>query len=324
MSELKSKYLENGLSNDDLVQFRTLVNSSSDSQIFESMQQEWENFSCDAGELPVDILNDIKAVIKPNVPSRRIKILRWTSIAAAALLIPFLLVTSVYYYNENANMMASSDIIVSTGSGERATITLPDGTQVAINAESTLKYSPHLFNKDERRIEFAGEAFFNVSSNKNAPFLINTSGLTVKVLGTSFNVRSRDKEPNITILLEQGVVLLTSTKTGADTTLYKNQQATLNKSIGDISISDINLKNVISWRSTELKLNQVTLNQITEHLTEVYGVKVGVMDNIHTENDSFSGTIPTRNLTEALRIIEKTYHLQVVFISESEILFMKK
>lgn len=325
MNDLKNRYLEDRISTDDLAQLRTLVNSSSDRQLAESMQQDWEGFSCDSEQPPIDILNNIKAVIEPDKSRkiRNIKILKWTSIAAAALLIPILLATSVYYYNESASLMAS-EMVVTTGSGERATITLPDGTKVAINSESTLKYSPNLFNKEQRKIEFTGEAFFDVSSNKEVPFLINTSDLTVKVLGTSFNVRSREEEPNITILLEEGVVLLTSIKTGTDTTLYKNQQATLDKAKGEISISDINLKNIISWRSTELRLNKVTLNEIAENLTEVYGIKVGMMDNISTEKDCFSGTIPTRNLTEALRIIEKTYHLQVVFISETEILFMNK
>lgn len=88
---------------------------------------------------------------------------------AAAVLLPVLILTTIYFYRES-RVTASGLMVVSTGAREKAQIVLSDGTRVVLNADSKLSYAPHLYNKDARRIEFEGEGYFEVSKDPERPF----------------------------------------------------------------------------------------------------------------------------------------------------------
>jgi transmembrane sensor len=83
---------------------------------------------------------------------------------------------------------------VTTKNGNRTKIVLPDGTQVWLNAGSELQYNIKVFNKSMREVSLNGEAYFDVVKNTEIPFVIHTKKMDLKVLGTSFNVRSYSNE----------------------------------------------------------------------------------------------------------------------------------
>ena len=112
--------------------------------------------------------------------------LKRVSTVAASLLIPILIFSTVYLYHEMDHYKQIPNI-VSVNRGQRAGITLPDGTIVHLNSESKLTYTPE-FNGKLREVSLEGEAFFEVTPNKEKPFIVKTSFFDVEVLGTSFNV----------------------------------------------------------------------------------------------------------------------------------------
>lgn len=102
--------------------------------------------------------------------------------------------------------MASRE--VKTQKGSQTYLTLPDGTEVWLNANSKIVYGSD-FNETSRKVTLTGEAYFKVAPGEQKPFIIQAGGVKVKVLGTVFNVRSYPDEPNIETTLVSGSVAIT-------------------------------------------------------------------------------------------------------------------
>ena len=93
----------------------------------------------------------------------------------------------------------------------KSEIALPDGSKVWLNAESRLTYPKSFSGICTRHVYLTGEAYFDVTENKSQPFIVETSNLQIKVLGTVFNVKSYDGEKNIETTLVKGSVLIEGT-----------------------------------------------------------------------------------------------------------------
>ncbi len=126
---------------------------------------------------------------------------------AAAVIIAVIAVTLAFYLIKNTGPSgkdtALTEYIIPYGS--RSKIQLPDGTDIWLNSGSRLKYDRH-FGLRNRNISLEGEAYFDVTRDKKFPFIVNTSGLTIKVLGTAFNVKAYPEESFIETTVERGTV----------------------------------------------------------------------------------------------------------------------
>ena len=154
--------------------------------------------------------------------------------------------------------MASEEMVVSTGKGERANITLPDGTAVALNSESSLTYTPRVFNKDKRQIRFEGEGYFQVAKNRDCPFLIDAEGLSVEVLGTTFNLDVRRSRKTAELILEEGSVRFHSLKIGKDALLEPKEKLILDQETGHFVIEKgQDIESETAWKRRELVFDDV-------------------------------------------------------------------
>lgn len=127
-------------------------------------------------------------------------------LAAASILI---LITAGMTFFMTSSVFKSGDHSQTvTGTGEQRDVLLPDGTQVRLNDLSTLTYSDE-FDGDVRQVTLEGRAFFDVSSNPSQPFLIQTGELTVRVLGTSFDISAYENDRNMTVSVASGSVSVT-------------------------------------------------------------------------------------------------------------------
>jgi len=132
------------------------------------------------------------AITSPKTKIRKMKWWKWA--AAAAILV---LGTTFFYFNKgiHAPLAASQKWVKrSNGKATRSFIELADGSKIWLNAESMLTY-PEKFKGDSREIFLEGEAFFDVATNAQRPFIIHLKKGTIKVLGTSFNIRAYENEP---------------------------------------------------------------------------------------------------------------------------------
>ncbi|HWK06565.1 MAG TPA: FecR family protein [Puia sp.] len=127
----------------------------------------------------------------------------WTTVGVAASLLAFVLFYYPVFPKKKAEAIAQNT--VSTKPGSKSKVQLPDGTQVWLNGDSRITYDES-FRGPYREVHLCGEAYFDVAKDKNYPFIIHTSSIDVKVLGTSLNVRSYRNEKNTEALLIRGSI----------------------------------------------------------------------------------------------------------------------
>ena len=166
----------------------------------------------------------------------------------------------------------------STQKGERLTVSLPDGSIVKLNAESYIKYEEE-FNDSLRLIEFRGEAIFQVAKDKNKPFVVNTTQMTVTALGTAFNVNSYDQNSHSVTLIE-GLVSVENGQTSEPTILNPGEKLQLSKYT--VGVKKVDVENEIAWSEGILIFRDLSFSEVMDRLEKWYGV-------IITQNGSAVG-----------------------------------
>lgn len=180
--------------------------------------------------------------------------------AAAAIFVLLMGVTGVLrFYSESYQ----------TEAGEHIAVNLPDGSSVELNAESSLKYYPYWW-KFERKLAMNGEAFFDVAKGKK--FVVRSSNGKTRVLGTSFNIYSRDNDYRVNCITGKVQVTASNKKV----ILLPNEQAVLNQS-GNIEVKQETKKKAsISWIDGKFFFTSVPLQQAIDEVERQYGVKVWI------------------------------------------------
>ena len=211
-------------------------------------------------------------------------------------------------YKENRQYAAIPLTEITTQEGEQVSITLPDKSVVALNSLSSIKYAPQDFCKDNREIEFEGEAHYKVAKDARHPFIIHMQGMEIKVLGTEFNVINRKKEQTAEVALLNGSVMLTSLANGSTYTMKPNEIVVVNKQTGKMDIRETShIEDACAWQKKQLVFRDASLGRVIRSLEKNYGVEIAVeMDTI----EPFTGTLPNNSLTEALQIISEAYQVK--------------
>ena len=311
MKKLETKYRNDKLTPTELQELRNKVNSMPDYEIGQEMYQAWMNEEVDDTSVSDEQMDKIKERIERSIKEERNDGPGFSRIIqiAAAILLPVFIVLSGYLYYEN-RQIAAEEMIVSTARGERASVTLPDGTAVSLNSESRLAYFPKSYNKKERKISFDGEGYFQVGKNREVPFIIDAQGLQVKVLGTTFNLLVRKDHKTAELALEEGSVWLGATQSHKSVTLCPKQKAILDQSTGNILIiAEEDIKEISAWRYGNMVFRNTGFSEVIHTIEQSYNVQIRITCK-NCPTDSFTGTLPLTNLNEVLEVIEKSYHLK--------------
>lgn len=158
-------------------------------------------------------------------------------------------------------------------------LTLPDSTRVILNGGSTLRY-PSAFSGNERVVILNGEAWFDVSEDKEKPFIINTPGMDVKVLGTQFNLKSFGADHLVTLTLEEGVVVANTTDSkNREIRLGPGEQVILNKATGKMSSQFVDTRLYTFWMNGELYFDDNTLEEIVQVLENKFSMEIIIADD---------------------------------------------
>lgn len=232
-----------------------------------------------------------------------VRVLRY----AAMLLLPLLAGFSVYSVMdrrsaERDSVCATQFAEIEAGPGQRASATLPDGTRVWLSSGSKISYSRD-FNEHNRDITLSGEAYFDVTRNEKVPFMVNAGDLTVKVLGTEFNVKAYEDATTVSATLVRGSI--EATTPGGTYRQYPDQKLVFNRANGTTQIIDVeDAGNVASWKDGVLYYDNQTLGEIAEDIHRIYGVNV-VFSNPEIAKMKFSGSIPDgySNVSTVLKYI---------------------
>jgi transmembrane sensor len=191
---------------------------------------------------------------------------------------------------------------LTTQKGNQYHLTLPDGTGVWLNALSSITY-PTAFTGKERRVSISGEAYFEVAKNQQLPFVVQQAGMTVEVLGTSFDVNGYGDDLAQRATLVEGKIRVG--KEGAVSVLEPGQQAVLGKTGNSIIVDhDPDIEAVLAWKNGSFVFNYTDIGAIMQQVQRWYDVEVIYESNI---NKHFVADIP-RNvpLSQLLQLLEGT------------------
>lgn len=230
---------------------------------------------------------------------------------AAAVCIAVLSTWAVMSYLQNGEKMDTLAFEeFSTPAGQRACVKLHDGTVVWLNARTRLRY-PNRFVGSERKVELDGEAFFEVTHNKEVPFVVSTEKLDIKVLGTSFNVFAYKGNGEFsTALIEGSVKLYRPDNESVAMFLNPNDYAELRD--GRMVKSRMNNTDFLLWKEGIYSFDDVPFIEIVKKLELYYDITIEVKDK-KLNNYRFSGKFRQRDGVEnVLKTLQKIYYFSYV------------
>lgn len=235
---------------------------------------------------------------------------------AASIAVLFLSGLGWMEYTQNTTAVSYAE--VSTSIGERRTLVLEDGSVIQMNACSSVKY-PLGFSQSERIIELQGEAFFEVAKDKNRPFIVRTEQLQVKVLGTSFNVRSYSSDENIAVQVHTGLVNVNVLD--ASLNLSPNEKLTVNTLTHDIFKTQDDL-NGASWVKGKLWFNGATIQEVATELERQYDCKI-ILEQGCDFTTKISGGHDNKTLVSVLDAIEAISDVKYTMKGNNTVYFHK-
>ena len=195
---------------------------------------------------------------------------------------------------------------VSVPRGGEFSLTLPDGTKVWINSESVLRF-PSSFS-DTRKVTLQGEAYFDVAKT-GTPFEVTTDAMTIRVLGTRFNVSAYRAESALATLVQGGVEVENA---NGKVRLAPGQQAVIPSDKSEIKVREVNVSIYTAWVTGVFDFNDTPLEDITQQLARWYDVEVDYAQPA-LRRIRFSGTILRKeSLGYALELIQKVSDVKFV------------
>lgn len=239
---------------------------------------------------------EIKSSIYAQIQKSQKRTYRKLWKVAASIVVLIGLSTTIYHYSYTPLQVEHILVTQTTARGEKLDVILPDGTQVKLNAGSSISY-PETFDGNLRSVALKGEAFFKVIKNPNKPFEVRTGELKTTVLGTSFNINTHDSD-NITVTVASGKVGVTA-EPGKEVVLTPKQQLSYNKTSHRMRTQEVKLDKYLDWKDGILRFENTSIMEAAKKLEHWYDVDIEVL-NQDIGNCRFTGTFNNEELSTIL------------------------
>lgn len=313
--ELIPRYLSGNASDSEMKLLEEWVLSSEENKAtFTAFKKAWILSGMKSGSVQVDIEQEWKAVSGQLFPEaktvqlqpRRNFVMRIAAAVALLLVAGFLIVQYLgrgeYMELATQNQMEES--------------LLPDGSQISMNQYSSVVYAPRR-DKQYRRVELSGDAFFEVERDTARPFVIQAHELEIEVLGTAFYVDAREDQPEVQVIVQSGTV---SVKAGeARVVLNAGEIGIYDKSSGALSKQANEDQNYMAWKTDVLVFEQTTLERVAFDLNRKFHTRISIA-NPELKSCELTATYEGKSLEAILKIIEKTLSIKAQ-ITGTEIVF---
>lgn len=240
--------------------------------------------------------------------------------AVAVILIVSSCLLTLNFTQSRSPVVATNSMFVPAG--QRARLTLQDGTVVWLNAKSTLTY-PSQFEGKERKVIIEGEAFFDVAKDASKPFIVMAGDVEMKVLGTKFNVYNYPEIGFIQTSLIEGSVKVRDTHSAADGVILKpNEQVTVKDNkllVGKITFPDHFL-----WKDGVYCFEKESFPDIVRKLEIYYDVKI-IIDAPSLKNEIYTGKFRQRDsIDDILRILQQIHEFRIEKDKERNVITLRK
>ena len=194
---------------------------------------------------------------------------KYLGVAASVVM---LLAASYAIFQMPATTPETQLITKTTARGQRATITLSDGSTVHLNGESSITFPKKFEGLDSRNIALTGEAFFEVKPNPDYPFVVKSGALRTTVLGTSFNVQAYEHADDIQVTVATGKVKVESEDL-QQAFLVPGEQVIYHESTRLLTQGKVDVEAMIAWKEGTLEFREATEREVIEKLTRWYAVE---------------------------------------------------
>ncbi len=248
----------------------------------------------------LELSQKIKSIPKQTKSFKFGKYLKYAAIVVLTLFLGFS-ISELRYLNPSFNKNELTSEFYAPD-GQISEFKLIDGTKVWLNSGTRIRI-PASFSTKNRIVTMEGEAFFQVTKDPIHPFYVNTNELSVKVMGTSFNVSAYASDPNSEVTLIEGKVGIKEIDGERVAKLIPGQQLAFEKSTGKKIKREVDIIPYEVWRDGKMIFKDQTLAYIAEKLERWYNVKINFYDNTISQI-KFTGTIlKSKPLSQVLEII---------------------
>jgi ferric-dicitrate binding protein FerR (iron transport regulator) len=223
------------------------------------------------------------------------------------------MLAGIYFYISQVHSIT----VYKTLAGQKTTVILPDNTVVTLNGNSSLSYRGDWKEENLRSVLLTGEAYFKVTSYAQKPFVVSTSDISIKVLGTTFNVKSYDDDEAVETTLIEGKVIIE--KEAEDQALSEriellpDQKAIFSKNSKQIVLKNVKSESEAAWIKGSLVFEDEPFSEIVKDLERWYGAKITVKDKASLPC-RFNTRIENESLEEVLKLFSlsgnMTYSIQ--------------
>ncbi len=227
---------------------------------------------------------------------------------------------------------------INTKNGSKTNMVLPDGTKVWLNAGSKLTYDND-YGINLREVNLSGEAYFDVVKNRKKPFIIHTSKINIKVLGTAFNVSCYPNEKNTETSLVRGSLEVTMKEGGGKIILKPNEKLIVSNNRIPVKLTPDTSRNIFelsrlsimpkdntivetSWVNNKLVFRAETFEEVAHKMERWYGVVIVIADE-KLKSEKFTGIFEKETISQALNALQITTSFSFS-INNGNILIYKK
>ncbi len=286
--------------------------SSMRGELESAIGQHWYEFpgARDESEKDLSIIYDqLREQIRreqPSTISLQKRMIRIYSKIAAVLMLPLLIVTIVILLHKN-NIDTSSWAEIYAPPGARTLFVLPDGSKGWLNSNTKLKYPLNF--RSNRHLDLSGEAYFEVTKNKDYPFVVTTPNLDVMVTGTIFSVSALREENTTEVILQEGVVEVNNSGIGLTSVMKPDQKFVIDNQSKKYQISSVNAQQYNAWKDGMLIFRNEPLDDVFKRLSRWYNVKINVADE-QIKKYKYRATFKNEPIEEVISLIALTLPIE--------------
>ncbi|WP_294471054.1 FecR family protein [uncultured Bacteroides sp.] len=244
---------------------------------------------------------------------------QWAQRAAAVLFIPLLVTLFIQNFGADEHELAQM-MEVKTNPGMMTSLTLPDGTVVFLNSESTLSY-PSQFDGETRNVTLQGEAYFEVAKNPEKKFIVSTSHQSqIEVLGTHFNVEAYEKEERISATLVEGKIgfIFKQGDVSKKVLMEPGQKLVYDSKDSKVQLYATTGESETAWKEGKIIFKNTPLEEGLRMLEKRYNVEF-VINNNRLKEDSFTGTFTNQRLERILEYFQLSSQIRWRYLDSTDI-----
>lgn len=264
----------------------------------------------------------------------------FASAVAAAILLLLSVLLNIYQFGSKEEPVKISSVEITpktevintfyTERGVKGKILLEDSTVVWLNSDSKIVYPEH-FASDSRQVKFEGEGFFEVAKNTERPMVITTAkGMTVKVLGTKFHIKSYNNDDSEQATLFTGKIQLAKEVKGQSGRLEQrtiemipNETVIFKRNGVELISHNTDTTKKVAWKRGELLFEETPLSEVVKMLERWHGVVIVVSDNAVLRH-KFTGSFNSESLVQILELLKYTSPIDYSIINNIVYLKMRK